>query len=104
MNQWPSRSEPSSSISPTLRPEVHPEDARESTQTAGGDGSMPEETIGTAEISEDGTIILTLRASGGGLSGDARLSYPRSDPRYEEILRHVGPLKPGERKPVKPFP
>ena len=30
--------------------------------------------------------------------------YPPGHPRYEEILRHVGPIKPGEEKPVRPWP
>ncbi len=53
----------------------------------------------------DGTIVLMLRAEGpGGIIGDAQLRYEKSHPKYEETLRHLGGLKPGEEKPVPPWP
>ncbi len=57
-----------------------------------------------AEMAPDGTITLTLRAVGGAMIGDGRLVYPPKHPQYDEIKKHVGPMKPGEQKPVKPFP
>ncbi|MBN9686957.1 MULTISPECIES: hypothetical protein [unclassified Corallococcus] len=57
-----------------------------------------------AEISADGTLTLTLRASGPGMTGDARLVYPPTHAQYELIKNHVGAIKPGEQKPVAPFP
>jgi len=57
-----------------------------------------------AEMSADGTITLTLRATGPGMVGDGRLVYPPTHPHYDEIKKHVGPIKPGEQKPVAPFP
>jgi hypothetical protein len=62
--------------------------------------------IGTAEMSSDGTITLRFRAedSKRGISGHSVLAYPRSHSQYEAILRHVGPLKPGETKSVRPWP
>jgi hypothetical protein len=68
------------------------------------DTGAPADSIGMAEISEDGTLVLTLRAAGNGAVGDARIVYTKSDPRYDEVKKHVGPLKPGEQKPVRPFP
>src|SRR3954463_14338441 len=63
------------------------------------------QSIGTATMREDRTIVLDLIASGpAGLRGDGRLTYPPSDPNYEAILRHLGGLRPGEVKPVQPFP
>jgi hypothetical protein len=54
---------------------------------------------------QDKTIVLTLRAEGpGGTIGDAQVEYTPSDPEYDEILRHVGLLKPGEQKAVRPWP
>ena len=53
----------------------------------------------------DGTVVLYLRAEGaGGITGDARLVYAPTHKDYREILRHLGGLKPGERKPVPPWP
>ncbi len=65
----------------------------------------PAESIGSATMSADGTITLDLRATGpGGLTGDARFVYPRGHKDYEKILRHLGGLRPGETKPVPPWP
>ncbi|MGC4123230.1 MAG: hypothetical protein QM765_53425 [Myxococcales bacterium] len=63
---------------------------------------MPE-SIGTATMKDDGTIVMMLRATGGGAVGDAMLTYPKSHPEYANILKHLGGLKPGESKPVPPF-
>lgn len=52
----------------------------------------------------DGTVVLQLRAMGErGILGDARLIYPRSHPQREKVLAHLGGLRPGETKPVKPW-
>ena len=61
--------------------------------------------IGTATMEADGTLILDLRAEGEkGMVGIARLVYPRTSPDYDDVLRHVGPIKPGEQKLVAPWP
>jgi hypothetical protein len=60
--------------------------------------------IGTAHMLDDGTVVLDLRAEGGGAVGHGRLTYPPSHPQYAEILRHLGGLAPGEKKPVAPWP
>lgn len=62
-------------------------------------------SIGVANMSEDGTIHLLLRAEApGGIVGDAMMTYPKSHPQYAEILKHLGGLKPGEEKSVSPWP
>ena len=62
-------------------------------------------SIGVARMEADGTIVLQLIARGpGGVSGDGLLRYPPSHPDYAAILRHVGPLRPGEERPVAPWP
>lgn len=67
--------------------------------------AQPAASIGMATMSENGTITLDLRAAGsGGLTGDARFVYPRGHKQYDEILRHLGGLRPGETKPVPPWP
>jgi hypothetical protein len=61
--------------------------------------------IGMATMQPDGTIIMDMRAeSDKGDIGIGRLVYSPSDPQYQEILKHLGGLKPGEPKPVPPFP
>jgi hypothetical protein len=65
---------------------------------------LSSESIGSATMTADGTIVLDLRAESPGAHGDARLVYPRSHPEYEKILAHLGGLKPGEQKPVRPWP
>ena len=66
---------------------------------------IEEMSIGTATMTADGTIVLMLRAEGpGGLIGDGQLRYPKNHPEYRKILAHIGDLKPGESKPVAPWP
>ena len=57
-------------------------------------------SIGTAVMSADGTIALTLQAPDG---SQAALAYHRGDPQYARILSHIGGLRPGEHKPVPSF-
>ena len=71
----------------------------EQTKPAGTD------SIGSATMKEDGTIVLQLRAEGpNGITGDALLTYPPDHADYRKILDHVGGLEPGQEKPVPPFP
>jgi hypothetical protein len=64
-----------------------------------------EESIGTATMEADGTIELRLIGRGPrGLRGERFLRYPPFDPKYKEILDHVGPLKRGEMRSVAPWP
>ena len=61
--------------------------------------------IGSATMAADGTITLKLRAEGHrGEIGDAALAYPPDHAKYREVLEHVGGLKPGEDKCVRPWP
>jgi hypothetical protein len=60
--------------------------------------------IGTARMEPDGTIVLDLVARTGGTTGQGRLVYPPGHPDHAMILRHLGGLRPGEIKPVPPFP
>jgi hypothetical protein len=32
------------------------------------------------------------------------VKYPPGDPDYDKVLKHLGGLKPGDDKPVPPFP
>lgn len=62
-------------------------------------------SIGMAHMKEDGTIVLDLRVEGlDGSIGDARVVYPPSHGEYQRILAHLGGLRPGETKDVRPWP
>jgi hypothetical protein len=75
--------------------------AQTATAPAAGAGAP----IGTARMEPDGTIVLMLVASGpGGAIGQGLMRYPPNDPNYAAVLRHVGPLRPGEERPVPPWP
>jgi hypothetical protein len=62
-------------------------------------------SIGTASFADDGSIVLELRAEvpGGGL-GHGQLRYPPDHPEHAAVLAHLGGLRPGESKPVPPWP
>lgn len=65
------------------------------------------DSIGSASMTADGTIVLLLRAESGQhpeLVGDALFEYPPSHPQYKQVLDHLGGLRPGENKPVPPWP
>lgn len=67
--------------------------------------SRKPETIGIAEMAADGAIVLRLNAPlEGATAGNGYFRYPVGDARYQDILNHVGPLKPGESRPVRPWP
>ena len=62
------------------------------------------ESIGMATIQGDGAVVLLLRAEGPGtIVGDGQVTYRSSDPTYQEVLAHLGGLKPGQSKPVPPW-
>jgi hypothetical protein len=63
------------------------------------------ESIGVATMQPDRTLVLQLHATDkSGARGDAQLVYPPSHPQYPQVLQHVGPIAPGESRPVKPWP
>lgn len=62
------------------------------------------DSIGTAELLEDGSYMLRLRAVRGTMVGEGYRRVPPSDPHYDEIKRHIGPIVPGEVKLVPPWP
>jgi hypothetical protein len=67
-------------------------------------GTKPQSAfIGTASMSSDGVITLHLTRTGDGQYANATFRYTTDDPQYGEVLRHVGGLKSGETKPVRPW-
>jgi hypothetical protein len=66
--------------------------------------SEAERPIGVAWMDDDGTLVLQLRMEGpGGIVGDSMYEYAPDHPEYEETLKHIGGLIPGQSKPVKPW-
>lgn len=61
------------------------------------------ESIGTATIEADGTLVLQLRAQTGGAVGDATLRYPPDHADYAEVKAHVGEIEVGQTVPVAPW-
>jgi hypothetical protein len=63
--------------------------------------SMP--YVGTAAMLDDGTISLHLRLTSDGRPVDDTLTYKVSDHAYDDVLRHLGGLRPGETKAFRPW-
>jgi hypothetical protein len=63
--------------------------------------SMP--YSGMAVMQEDGAISLHLRLSSDGKDVDDTLTYKTTDRGYDNVLRHLGGLNPGESKPFSPW-
>ena len=76
-----------------------------STHQAVQQNSQADDFIGFVNMEADGTLVLNLNASlEGKVVGHGYFRYPPDHPEYEDVLRHVGPIKPGEEKPVRPWP
>ena len=39
-----------------------------------------------------------------GMIGEMTMAVPRGDPRYAGFVAHLGGMKPGDAKPIPPFP
>jgi len=63
--------------------------------------SMP--YAGTAAMQDDGTLTLHLRLTSDGRAVDDTLVYKVSDHAYDNVLRHLGGLRPGETKQFRPW-
>lgn len=64
----------------------------------------PSPSIGSARMLQNGTIVLNLRFETNGMIGGSQYKVKPGDPSYKSTLDHVGGLKPGEVKPVPPWP
>jgi hypothetical protein len=60
--------------------------------------------IGSATMAADGTITLHLTRTADGKFAEGVLTYKIGDPDYQDVLAHLGGMKPGETKPVPPWP
>ncbi len=78
---------------------------------AGGGGSVSDDVqnanlnaIGEAWLDENGAIVLQMRRTADGMNVDSRTKYKVGDKYYDDVLKHLGGLKPGEKKLVQPWP
>jgi hypothetical protein len=56
-------------------------------------------------MDEDGVLEMSLRTeSADGMIGEALLVIRPDDPRYAQMVKHLGGLKPGEGCAIPPFP
>jgi hypothetical protein len=63
--------------------------------------SMP--YSGTATMRDDGALILHLRLDSTGKQVDDTLTYKTTDRGYDDVLRHLGGLDPGDSKDFDPW-
>lgn len=67
-------------------------------------GTITQGSIGVARMLADRTIELQLRAEDGrGSIGEGLFRYALGHPQYNEVLAHLGPMQPGDRRSVRPF-
>jgi len=59
--------------------------------------------FGTAAMLDDGTLALHLRLTHDGKPVSDVLTYKISDRAYDNVLQHLGGLRPGETKPFTPW-
>lgn len=63
--------------------------------------SMP--FSGTATMRDDGSLTLHLRLDSTGKQVDDSLTYKTTDRGYDDVLRHLGGLDPGDSKDFDPW-
>ncbi len=63
--------------------------------------SMP--FMGTATMQDDGSLTLHLRQTSSGKEIDDTLTYKTTDRGYDDVLRHLGGLNPGDIKSFRPW-
>lgn len=63
--------------------------------------SMP--YTGTATMQDDGSLTLHLRLTSTGKEIDDTLTYKTTDRGYDDVLRHLGGLEPGNTKDFRPW-
>ena len=65
---------------------------------------MPE-YIGRAQMAADGTLTLDLESvECDGSRAMGRIVIQPTDSRYRDYLDHIGEIRPGETRPVRPWP
>jgi hypothetical protein len=71
--------------------------------TASADNARSSMTYyGTATMDED-TIKIELRSTADGKPAEGTQIYKRGDRGFDNLLRHLGGMRPGETKEVRPW-
>ncbi|MBS1999030.1 MAG: hypothetical protein JSS86_22040, partial [Cyanobacteria bacterium SZAS LIN-2] len=65
--------------------------------------TKPQVYIGDATMDKDGTINLNLRRTADGINTSGQIKYRPGTKDYDLVFCHLGGIKPGEVKLVKPF-
>jgi hypothetical protein len=60
-------------------------------------------SIGIAHMDADGVILMRIRSLPPGPIAESELRYEPSDPHYQEVVLHLGGIRPGETKSVPPW-
>ena len=61
--------------------------------------------VGSAYMQPDGTLEMSLRTeTQDGTIGEAFLVIPQGRSALRDMVKHLGGIKPGEGKPIPPFP
>jgi len=61
-------------------------------------------SIGVAAMLQNGTILVGVRGPDPDSSLQGVLMVEPGDSTYQQLIDHVGGLKPGETKPIPPWP
>jgi hypothetical protein len=63
-----------------------------------------EKSVGMAHMLENGTILVGVSGPDADSQAQAVLMVQPGDSTYQPLLDHIGGLKPGETKPIPPWP
>ena len=61
-------------------------------------------SVGVATMLQNGTILVGVRGPDPDSALQGVLKIEPGDSPYQQIIEHVGGLKPGETKPIPPWP
>ena len=78
--------------------------AAEPSPPESGENPAAAKSIGMARMLADGTILVGVAARGSSDRAQAVLQLSPGDTQYQPLLDHIGGLKPGETKPIPPWP
>src|SRR5579864_4200509 len=69
-----------------------------------GENPAPAPAIGVATMLQNGAILVGVRGPDAESSLQGILMVEPGDSTYQQLIDHVGGLKPGETKPIPPWP
>ena len=72
-------------------------------QTRSSDARPSMPYAGTAVMQDDGTLTLHLRLTSGGKAVSDTIIYKVSDRAYDNVLRHLGGMSPGDTRQFTPW-